>query len=142
MQYKSVLCSLIAGLSVSCSNQAPQQQPAEVEETVKTEAIYHTPFDAEAAKQLDEFVAPARQLLGIPGIAVGVVDHGEVVYKRGFGTTGIDNGVPITTQTLFSLCDLSKAVSGYALATVAQDGDIRWDEPLSQIMPDFKASTP
>ena len=142
MQYKFVLCSLIAGLSVSCSNQAPQQEPAAVEETTKTEAIYHSPFDAEATKQLDEFIESARQLLGVPGIAVGVVDHGEVVYKQGFGTTGIDNGIPITTQTLFSLCDISKAVSGYALAKVAQDGDLRWDEPLSQMLNNFEASTP
>ena len=103
---------------------------------------YASRFDAMAAAQLDGFVESVQQSFGIPGIAIGVIDHGKVVYSKGFGVTDADNGEPVTPQTLFNLGHVTKALSGYMMASLAHSGAFKWDTPVVDLLPEFSASTP
>ena len=43
-----------------------------------------------------------------PGYAIGVVDHGELIFAEGYGEANLDDRVPITRKTVFHLASLSK----------------------------------
>ena len=102
----------IAVLSCGCSqNKQPQadNSPAAHVDTAisqqnrpNADAPVASKFDALAVEQLDGFVESVQQSFGIPGIAIGVIDHGKIVYRKGFGVTDVDNGAPVTPHTL---CD-------------------------------------
>jgi len=36
-----------------------------------------------------------------PGAAIGIVRDGRLVYAKGFGTSNIETGAPVTPETLF-----------------------------------------
>jgi CubicO group peptidase (beta-lactamase class C family) len=38
-----------------------------------------------------------------PGAAIGIVMDGRLVYAKGFGTSNIETGAPVTSETLFRL---------------------------------------
>lgn len=78
----------------------------------------------------------------LTGIAVGVIDHGEVVYTRTSGERVAGAGEPITPDTLFKIASNSKAMTAALLARLVQDGKLHWDDPVTRYLPGFRMSDP
>jgi CubicO group peptidase (beta-lactamase class C family) len=88
----------------------------------------------------DDFAPLVRRLMArdqIPGVAVGVVERGHLVFVRGFGTRDVDRRLPITPDTLFPLGSCSKAFTATAIALLADEGRIGLDTPVRTYLPDF-----
>jgi CubicO group peptidase (beta-lactamase class C family) len=77
-----------------------------------------------------------------PGYAIGVVDHGELVFAKGYGQANLDDGIPITPKTVFHLASLSKQFTGAALALMILDGRVSLDDPVSKYIPEAKKFGP
>ena len=73
----------------------------------------------------------------IPGVAVGVVERGHLVFARGFGYRDVDRHLPVTPDTLFALGSCSKAFTATAIALLADEGRIALDAPVRTYLPDF-----
>ncbi|HEX3836073.1 MAG TPA: serine hydrolase domain-containing protein [Steroidobacteraceae bacterium] len=76
----------------------------------------------------------------LPGIAVGVIDDGKVVYTRAVGN--LDSGKPIDTDTLFKIASNSKAMTATLLARLVEEGKLHWDEPVTKYLPSFRMYDP
>jgi len=77
----------------------------------------------------------------LPGIAVGVIEHGKVTYMRGVGELA-DTGRPIDSDTLFKIASNSKAMTATVLARLVQQGKLRWDDPVRKYLPGFAMYDP
>ena len=97
---------------------------------------------AGADPMLDATVEAAIERYDLPGIAVGVIEDGKVVYARGFGETVAGSGDPVTTDTLFKIASNSKAMTATVLARLVQAGKLRWDDPVTKHLPDFAMHDP
>ncbi len=78
----------------------------------------------------------------IPGVAVGVVDHGQLVFARGFGYRDVDNHLAVTPDTLFPLGSCSKAFTATAVALLADEGRLALDAPVRASLHDFSLQDP
>ena len=78
----------------------------------------------------------------IPGVAVGVVERGHLVFARGFGYRDVDKRLPVTPDTLFPLGSCSKAFTATAIALLADEGRIALDAPVRTYLPDFSLEDP
>jgi len=78
----------------------------------------------------------------LPGIAVGVIDHGKVVYTRTVGELAIGSGKPIDADALFKIASNSKAMTATVLARLVQQGKMHWDDPVIKYLPDFAMYDP
>ena len=76
----------------------------------------------------------------LPGVAVGVIDHGKIIYKRTYGTQ--PSGKPIDADTLFELGSTTKAMTVTLLARLAEQNKFRWDDPVTKYLPSFGMSDP
>lgn len=47
----------------------------------------------------------------IPGLSIAVIDHGEIIWVKSFGTTRNENGNSVTDTTLFQAASISKPVA-------------------------------
>jgi CubicO group peptidase (beta-lactamase class C family) len=90
----------------------------------------------------DKAVDDAIARYHLPGIAVGVIADGEVVYTRTAGERIAGSGEPITTETLFKIASNSKAMTASVLARLVQAGKLRWDDPVVNYLPDFAMHDP
>jgi CubicO group peptidase (beta-lactamase class C family) len=93
----------------------------------------------------DDFAPLVRRLMArdqIPGVAVGVVERGHIVFARGFGYRDVDNQLPVTPDTLFPLGSCSKAFTATAIALLADEGRIGLDNPVRTYLPDFSLEDP
>jgi CubicO group peptidase (beta-lactamase class C family) len=104
------------------------------------------PFAAGAETKLpDDFAPLVRRLMArdqIPGVAVGVVDRGHLVFARGFGFRDVENHLPMTPHTLVPLGSASKAFTATAVALLADEGSIALDAPVRAYLPDFSLEDP
>ena len=78
----------------------------------------------------------------LPGIAVGVIENGQVVYRRTAGELALGSGQPVTSDTLFKIASNSKAMTATLLARLVQQGKLRWDDPVKRWIPTFRMFDP
>lgn len=72
------------------------------------------------------------------GLAVAVVENGEVTFARGYGETLNGSGEPVTPETVFRWASLSKGVAATMLALLENDGVIRLDAPVGRYAPSLR----
>ncbi len=73
-----------------------------------------------------------------PGIAIGVVQDGRLVYARGFGFSTLSPHVPMTPETEFYAGQLTMQFTAAAVLLLAQDGKLKLDDPVSKYIPAFR----
>jgi D-alanyl-D-alanine carboxypeptidase len=74
-----------------------------------------------------------------PGLAIGVVEDGQLVYARGFGFATIGRRhVAMTADTEFYVGGLTREFTAAAILLLVQDGKLRLDDPVSKYVPEFK----
>jgi len=76
----------------------------------------------------------------LPGIAVGVIDDGKVVYTRAVGN--LASGKPMDADTLFQIASNTKAMTSTLLARLVQQGKLRWEDPVTKYLPSFRMHDP
>ena len=100
------------------------------------------PAPSPTPQAIDETVQAVIARYELPGIAVGVIVDGKVVYARGHGETVAGSGEPVTPKTLFKIASNSKAMTGALLARLVQQGKLRWDDPVVKHLPAFAMHDP
>ncbi|KAF1719486.1 serine hydrolase domain-containing protein [Pseudoxanthomonas wuyuanensis] len=78
----------------------------------------------------------------LPGLAVGIIQDGEVVYRRTAGETAAGGGQPIDADTLFKIASNSKAMTAGVLARLVDAGKLKWDDPVTKYLPQFRMQDP
>ncbi|UCE41413.1 MAG: serine hydrolase [Candidatus Aminicenantes bacterium] len=74
----------------------------------------------------------------IPGMAIGVVRDGEIIYMEGFGFRDLENKLPVTTKTVFGIGSISKSFTSMSVALLVDEAKLKWDTPVISYLPDFK----
>jgi CubicO group peptidase (beta-lactamase class C family) len=92
------------------------------------------------AAYLEPWVERFMEAWEVPGLAVGVVQDGEVIYQRGFGVRSLDSGEPVTTRSLFHLASVSKPFVATAIMQLVEQGGIDLDAPVQEYLPDFQVA--
>ncbi|HEV2446360.1 MAG TPA: serine hydrolase, partial [Candidatus Sulfopaludibacter sp.] len=78
----------------------------------------------------------------VPGIAVAVVKDGKVVLAKGYGVRRVGSPEPVTAHSLFRIASNTKAFTAAALAILADEGRIHWDDRVVKLMPSFQMYDP
>ena len=81
---------------------------------------------------LDTSIVAEMKANATPGAAVAVVLGDSIVYLRGYGTTSLDGGEPVTPQTLFRVASTTKMLVATALVAAAEEGALDFAQPISR----------
>ncbi len=76
----------------------------------------------------------------LPGIAVGVIKDGKVVYTRVEGK--LPSGQPMNADTLFEIGSTTKAMTVTVLARLVEAGKLQWAAPVTRYLPSFRMYDP
>src|SRR5690606_1816474 len=97
----------------------------------------HKLDDARLA-QLTKFVEDARRQLDVPGVAIGIVQDGKVVFADGFGVRALGKPDKVDGDTRFMIASNTKAMTTLMLARLVADGKFDWKTPVTELLPQFK----
>lgn len=78
----------------------------------------------------------------LPGLALGVVRDGEIVYVRTAGETSAGTGEHVDSRTLFKIASNSKAMTTGVLARLVDAGKLHWEDPVTRFLPQFRMRDP
>ena len=73
-------------------------------------------------REFDTYVQAALKQWEVPGAGVAVVKDGKVIYLNAFGTRDLNTGVPVNTETLFSIGSTTKAMTAVCLGILVDEG--------------------
>jgi CubicO group peptidase (beta-lactamase class C family) len=76
----------------------------------------------------------------IPGVAVAVVRHGEVLSAKGYGEANVELHVPVTPETVFESGSVGKQFTSTAVMLLVEDGKIGLADPITKYFPNAPAS--
>lgn len=93
---------------------------------------YETPL-----KIINAWMEAQRDYSNLPGISAGFVDDQELVWSQGFGYADIKLKSPITGNTLFSICSISKLFTSIAVMQLRDKGILGLDDDIMKHLPWF-----
>lgn len=102
----------------------------------------HAPLTpTEAAGRLRGFDTYMRDVLrawNVPGIGVGVVVGGKLVFAKGYGYRDYSKKLPFTPQTLFPIGSNTKLFTAVAAGLLVREGKLTYDRPIRQSEPSIQ----
>src|SRR6266545_3553903 len=110
--------SLAAVAAIAGSIPLRAQQPARIDTAVVDSIIRH-------------HVAAKR----ITGVSVGIMQHGAIVFARGFGTADLETRRPVTASTMFAVGSVTKQFTCSALLILQEEGNLSLTDPVSKYFP-------
>ena len=74
---------------------------------------------------------------GSPGVAVMVLEGGQVLHSEGYGLADLAEGRPLTPSTPIRLASLSKALTAMAIVVLADEGSLDYDDAVVEWVPEL-----
>jgi CubicO group peptidase (beta-lactamase class C family) len=90
----------------------------------------------------EQRVEQLRKDFGVPGVTIAIVEDGKVTFAHGWGVRDITTNQPVDADTIFFTGSTGKAFTNAALATLVDEGRIKWDDKVIDHMPDFRMWDP
>lgn len=81
---------------------------------------------------LDDWTAHQVRQRHQPGLALGIVYGGELLWGRGYGVADLESGMPITLDTRFRIASITKTFTATGILQLRDAGKLGLDDPVSQ----------
>jgi len=72
-----------------------------------------------------------------PGLAVGIVEGGRIVYAHGFGLSNVARNTRFAPGTQTYVGSMSKQFTAAAILLLQQDGKLKLDDPVTRYVPEL-----
>ena len=83
-------------------------------------------------RRLDERLRRLAERPNMVGLAVGIIENGEIRFLQGYGITAAGGEEPVTVNTVFRWASLSKGVAGDMVALLAHDRSLSLHDPVAR----------
>lgn len=94
------------------------------------------------SNQVDMLVERTMKTFNVPGIAVAIVKDGKVILSKGYGVRSLQTKQNVDENTLFGIASNSKAFTTAALGILVDQGKLKWDDKVTEYIPEFKMYDP
>ena len=90
----------------------------------------------------DRYVAQAVRDWHVTGLAIAVVKDDSLVFARGYGVIDARKPGAINEHTRFAVGSTTKAMTSAAVGMLVDEGKLRFDDRVIDILPDFRLYDP
>jgi CubicO group peptidase (beta-lactamase class C family) len=96
-----------------------------------------TPQPAQTVEQrIDAAMARQMSARRIPGLSLGVVRNGALIYAKGYGDATLEWKQPATPDTVFLLASMTKQFTATAVMMLVRDGKVALDDGIGKYVDD------
>jgi CubicO group peptidase (beta-lactamase class C family) len=104
--------------------------------TIETDGtLYRVVVNPQAS--LDAFIASIGITAQTPGVAIRVIDSGNIVFDKCYGLADVEDKRPITPQTTFELASCSKQFAGVAILKLYEQHKVSIDDDVRKYLPEL-----
>ena len=95
-------------------------------------------IDLERLKVVEELLTDDINNNKIPGAVVLVGNEKGIVYQKAFGVKNPLTNEKYSTDDIFRIASMTKAITSVAVLKLWEDGRINLDDPIEKYIPEFK----
>jgi len=92
---------------------------------------------AERLDRIDQVIKAAIEVGEIPGAVALVARNGRIVYHRAFGSADVATGEAMSTDSIFRIASMTKAVTSVGVIVLYEQGRFQLTDPVSKYLPEF-----
>lgn len=71
----------------------------------------------------------------MPGVSVGIVYNGELIYQKGFGYDDIVKKIPSTADSRYRIASQTKLFTAVGIMILRDEGKLSLDDPIEKYLP-------
>jgi methyl acetate hydrolase len=90
--------------------------------------------------QIDQVLRSAIDHGDVPGVVAMAGTRDGVAYQGAFGRRALPDGDPVSTDTVFWIASMTKAITSSAAMQLVEQGKLALDQPIANVLPEL--STP
>jgi CubicO group peptidase (beta-lactamase class C family) len=105
-------------------------------------ALGSAPAQPISSAEIDRVVSRVMQEFAVPGLAVGIVKDGRLVFAKGYGVRRVGQPDAVDPDTIFAIGSNTKAFTAAALAVLIDEGKLHWDDRVIDVLPEFRMRDP
>lgn len=105
-------------------------------------AIFATHILAAPPEGIDARIESLRNQVGVPGMAIAIVENGKVTLAKGYGVKKLGSPELVGADTIFPTGSTGKAFTVADLAILVDQGKIGWDDKVIDHLPSFQMYDP
>src|SRR5580700_534796 len=102
------------------------------------EPVVHSKSIAAFIPDLELLIAETMDEWRVPGLAIAVVQNGEVALVRAYGLRDVEAGLKATTDTQFLIGSITKSFTSTGLALLVDERRLDWTKPVRDYIPEFR----
>ncbi|MBV8359636.1 MAG: beta-lactamase family protein [Deltaproteobacteria bacterium] len=88
---------------------------------------------------IDDLLRHAAEAGDVPGVvAMATTAHG-LIYSGAFGRRWLPDGPPMTSDTIFWIASMTKAITSAAAMILVEQGKLSLDDPIRKVLPELAA---
>jgi CubicO group peptidase (beta-lactamase class C family) len=88
---------------------------------------------------IDQLLQQAVRAGDVPGVVAAATDEGGVIYQGAFGRRSLADDAAMTSDTLFRIASMTKAITATAAMQMVEQGKLALDQPAGEIVPELAA---
>lgn len=96
-----------------------------------------TGFTAATAQRIDAIATNEILARRTPGIAIGIIQDGRLVYARGYGKANVGRNIPVSPGTQFGIGQISEQFTAASILLLEQDGKLKLGDPVTKYVPEL-----
>src|SRR3954469_23651696 len=86
---------------------------------------------------IDEVLKAAADHGDVPGVVAMAANRDGLLYEGAFGRRALPDGAAMTSDTVFWIASMTKAITSAAAMQLAEQGKLVLDEPIDDILPEL-----
>src|SRR6478735_4691188 len=89
------------------------------------------------ADSLDVFIQNIMHKRKIPGLQLAIVRKGQIVKSGNYGFANVQDSIPVSDRTVFTINSITKAFTGVAIMQLVEAGKLNLSSPISTYLTDL-----
>jgi methyl acetate hydrolase len=89
--------------------------------------------------RIDETLRAAVERADVPSVVAMAATRSEIVYQGAFGRRALQDGAPMTSDTVFWIASMTKAITSMAAMQLVEQGKLTLDDPIVGVLPELAA---
>ncbi|CAP92499.1 Pc13g14300 [Penicillium rubens Wisconsin 54-1255] len=96
-----------------------------------------TPSTIDRLRQLSGLIDQIRKIGGVPGVSIGVLDHGENLWTENFGFRDESKTSLPDANTQYGIGHITMSMVAAGVGKLVDDGKLQWTTLLREIIPEI-----
>ena len=100
---------------------------------ISIESVNIAPEFSEIINKIENLTPELMKGLNIPGVSIALIKD-EIIFTKSFGVKDIRSSSPVTNETMFEACSMSKPVFAYMVLKLVEQKKLDLDIPLNNYL--------